>query len=313
MVDNYNSLISRISVAAGLSVEEIERRIEAKRAKLSGLVSKEGAAQIIAAELGINFDQEKMKISELVHGMRKANIVGKILEIYPIRQYNKNGKEGKVSNLLVGDESSTIKVVLWDTHHISLVESNKLNKDDIIEISNASVRNGELHLSSFADLKKSKEKLGEVVTGRTFSNKKFSEAKPGESFKVKAVIVNSFEPRYFEVCPECSKRVVDGECTAGHGKVEAKKRALLNIVLDDGTETIRCVLFGEMINKLGLSNEEIFSLEQFNLKKEAVLGEEKLFSGTLKSNTLYNTLEFTIEDVAELDPKELIKELEAKK
>ena len=68
-MDNYQLLVERISKASGLPIEEIERKIEAKRAKLSGLVSKEGACQIIAAELGINFDKERMKISELVQGM----------------------------------------------------------------------------------------------------------------------------------------------------------------------------------------------------------------------------------------------------
>ena len=92
-MDNYQQLITRISESAKLSIEEIERKIAAKRAKLSDLVSKEGAAQIVAAELGINFDQERMKISELVHGMRRANVIGKIIEVYPIREYNKNGKE----------------------------------------------------------------------------------------------------------------------------------------------------------------------------------------------------------------------------
>lgn len=313
MGDNYTQLISRISNASGLAAEEIERRIEAKRAKLSGLVSKEGAAQIVAAELGINFDQERMKISELVHGMRRANIIGKILEIYPVREYKKNGREGKVCNLLVGDESSTVKVVLWDTHHISLIETTKLNKGDVVEVSNANVRNGELQLSSFSDIKKSKEKLGDVVTSKAFTNKKIINAKPGDTLKTRAIIVNVFEPRYFEVCPECGKRAIEGECVGGHGKVQPKKRALINLILDDGSETIRCVLFGEMINKLGLTDEEIFSLEQFAIKKPSLLGEEKLFSGSIRANTLYNTVEFNVENIEDVNPQELIKELETKK
>ena len=52
---DYEDLVDLICEKSGLSREEIERRIEAKRAKLSGLISKEGAAQIIASELGIDF------------------------------------------------------------------------------------------------------------------------------------------------------------------------------------------------------------------------------------------------------------------
>src|SRR3989344_4157632 len=161
-MDNYVQLVERISNSSGLKGEEIERRVEAKRAKLSGLVSKEGAAQIVAAELGINFEKERMKISEIVQGMKRVNVLGKIVEVSPVRSYNKNGREGKVCNLLLADESSNVKVVLWDTNHIGLIESGKLKHGDSAEISNAQVRNGELHLSSFGDIKISNEKLDNV-------------------------------------------------------------------------------------------------------------------------------------------------------
>jgi ssDNA-binding replication factor A large subunit len=310
-MDNYSQLVERISKASGLSTEEIERKVEAKRAKLSGLVSKEGAAQIVAAELGINFEKERMKISELVQGMRRANILGKVIEISPVRSYTKGEREGKVCNLILADESSNAKVVLWDTNHISLVESGKLNVGDVLEISNGNVRNGEVHLSSFSDIKFSKEKLDNIAENKAFAAKKIIEAKPGQSMKIRAVIVQVFEPRYFEVCSECGKRAFEGECKI-HGKVEAKKRALLNIVLDDGSESIRCVLFGEQINKLGLTDEEIFSLEKFNEVRNKFLGEEKYFSGNVRSNALYNTTEFNIEQIEEVNPDALIKELEAK-
>ena len=55
---NYDRILMKIANSSGLGKEEVERRIEAKRAKLSGLISDEGAAQVIAAELGINFENE---------------------------------------------------------------------------------------------------------------------------------------------------------------------------------------------------------------------------------------------------------------
>jgi len=311
MGDNYSQLVSRIAEASVLDISEIERRVEAKKAKLSGLVSKEGAAQIVAAELGINFDQERSKISQIVHGMRRVNVIGKILEIFPIREFNKNGREGRVCSFRLGDDSANVRVILWDVHHITLIEQLKIKVEDVIEISNASYRNGEIHLGSFSDLKKSNEELKDVVVQTSYSERKLSDAKPGERFKTRAVIVNVFEPRYFEVCPECGKRVLDGKCV-NHGEVIGKKRAILSIVLDDGSENIRSVIFGDEIKKLGLSEEEIFSLELFAGKKNALLGEEKIFSGNLRSNQLYNTIEMNIENIVEINPQELINELESK-
>ncbi len=310
-MENYDKLVSRISSISGVEVDEINRKVEAKRAKLSGLVSKEGAAQIVAAELGINLDKELLKISELVNGMRRANVIGKVLDVSPIREFNKNGREGKVCNLVFADEGSNTRVVLWDTNHISLIESGKIKKGDVIEISNGNVRNGELHLGSFSDLKKSSEKMENVVEGKVYSSKGFGDAKAGESMKTRAVIVQMFEPRYFEVCPTCRKKAVEGKC-AEHGEVKSEKRALINVVLDDGNETLRSVMFGENINKLGLSNEEIFDLEKFASVKNNYLGEEKIFSGNLRANALYNTTEFVIDGVDEVNVEELVKELEAK-
>ena len=312
MVDNYQQLVQRISVSAKISVEDIEKRIEAKRAKLSGLVSKEGAAQIVAAELGINFDQERLKISELVHGMRRANIIGKVLEVYPIRDFKKGDREGRVCSFLLADDSSNIRAVLWDAHHIDLVEQGKVKKNDIVEISNGGIRNGEIHLGSFSDLKLSKEKLGKVVVEMAYAGRLLKDVKAGERFKTRAFIVQVFEPRYFKVCPECGKKVVEGKC-ANHGEVEGKKRALLNIVLDDGTETMRCVLFGEQINKLGLNDDEIFDLNVFNSSsKERLLGEERFFAGNVRQNSLYERIEMTVEDVRDLNVQELVRELEGR-
>ena len=71
-MQNYDVLLDKIAGASGVSREEIERKVEAKKAKLSGLISREGAAQIIAAELGVSFEDQDSKVNELVPGMRKV-------------------------------------------------------------------------------------------------------------------------------------------------------------------------------------------------------------------------------------------------
>ena len=156
-MENYEKLLERISRASGLEKEEINRKIEAKRAKLSGLISKEGAAQIVAAELGISFETERLKLSELVQGMKRANVIGKITKVFPIREFSKNDRSGKIGSFLLGDETSNVRVVLWDMNHINLIEKNEIMEGEFIEITNGSFRNGELHLSGFSDIKKSNE------------------------------------------------------------------------------------------------------------------------------------------------------------
>src|SRR3989344_7630793 len=155
MDPNYEIVVEKVARASGLDKEEIKRKIEAKKAKLSDLITYEGAAQIIAAELGINFENQNLKINELLPGMRKVNLVGKIINLFQVRTFkNKSGVESKVLNLAIADDTSNIKVVLWDTNHISLIESGEIKNGEIIQINNASMRDNELHLGSFSEFKK---------------------------------------------------------------------------------------------------------------------------------------------------------------
>ena len=297
---SYEKLLDKISKSSGLEKEEIERRIAAKRAKLSGLISPEGAAQVVAAELGISFDNEKMKIDELISGMRKVNIFGKVIKIFPSRTFVKNGKEGKVANFIMADETSNVKVVLWDTNHIDLIEKGEIGEDKVVEILNASTRGNELHLGSFSELKLSNEILGEVKRDKAFREKEISDFKLADNVSTRAFVVQVFEPKWFNVCSECKKKVVlEGEqfVCVEHGKVSADKRGLMNMVLDDGTETMKAVMFHDV-------------MQEFGENKEILLGREMIFSGDVRLNKFFNTPEFIIESAIEPELDEILKKLE---
>lgn len=307
-MQNYEQLVDMISRASGLMVEDIERRVEAKRAKLSGLISKEGAAQIVAAEIGINFEKQKVKISELMNGMRKANLLGKIIKLENIREFKKENREGKVANFLLADGTGNIKTVLWDTNHIALLEKGELKEGSVVEISGASVRNSELHLSSFSDIKPSQELIENVKMERDYLERRLKEIKIGESAKVRAFIVQSFEPRFFEICSECNGRArqeADGYLCVKHGKIAPVKRALINLVLDDGSENVRAILFSEQIEKLEINLERNFVEE-----KQKLLGREAFFSGTMRQNKLFNNNEFFVSEIEDIDIDKLILNLE---
>ena len=309
---NYQRILEKISKISGVDKEEIERKVEAKRAKLSGLISREGAAQVIAAELGINFDSEKLKINELLPGMRKVNVIGKIINLFPVRNFTtKKGDSSKVCNFILADETSNIKVVLWDTHHIELIEKNSVKEGSVVEIINATMRDSELHLGSFSEFKLSDEILEGVKTERVVKEKNISEFKSQDAASVRAFVVQNFEPRFFYVCPECRKKAnPDGEnfVCEQHGKIPAEKRALINIVLDDGTETIRAVLFHETLKDFGINAfDDVNLLAQ---QRENVLGKEMFFSGNVRINKFFNNPEFIVDSVREIDLDELIEKLE---
>ncbi len=296
-MDAYNSLVEKISKHSQLSVEEIEKKVDAKKSKLSGLISKEGAAQIVAAELGISFENEMIKINELTEGLRRANVIGKITRVFPVKEFSKNGRSGKFASFTLGDETSNTRVVLWDSNHVSLIESGNLSQGSVIEIRGASVKNGELHVSAFSDIKPSDKKFDSVKEIVAPASGNFADAKEGAFVNVRAFIVQTFEPRFFD-----SK------------KNEGEKGVLLNIVLDDGSASIRSVLFGDNIKRLlGVNDQELFSLEVLNSKRAELIGEEKIFTGNFKMNSFSNNLEFSVRNIEDFSIDTVIKELESGK
>jgi replication factor A1 len=312
MDGNYEKILERIAKSASLPKEEIERKVEAKRAKLSGLISKEGAAQVIAAELGISFDNEKFKIDELLPGMRKVNVVGKVIKLFPVRSFTRNNEEHKVANFILADDTSNIKIVLWDVNHIDLIEKGQVKEDVVVEILGASMRENEIHLGSFSEFKLSKEVIENVKTERVVKSKSIVDFKVSDSVSARAYVVQAFDPRFFYVCPECKKKATpegDKYNCAEHGAVTPEKRALINIVLDDGTGSIGSVLFHENLKLIGLTALEDES--KLSFQKEDLLGKEMVFSGNVRMNSYFNKPEFIVDKVDEINVDELIAGLEA--
>ncbi len=313
MSDNYDKVLERVVKVSGLDKEEIERRVEAKQSKLSGLISKEGALQVISAELGISFENEKSKIEELLPGMRKVNVVGKVIRLFPVRSFTtKKGEEGKVANLFIADDTSNIKVVLWDISHIDLIEKGMIAEDKSIEIIGGSMRDNEIHLGSFSELKSSDASFDNVITEKVAKEKNISDFGLSDNVKTRAFIVQVFEPKFFNVCSECKKKVTpEGEdfMCAEHGKVLPEKRALINIVLDDGTESMRSVIFHDKLSELGIT--ELDNPELLSQQKQNLLGKEMMFSGNVRRNNFFNNPELIIEGVSEVNLDELIGKLEA--
>ena len=324
---SYEKFLEKLAKSSDLDKEEIEKMVDAKQKKLSGLISLEGAVQIIASELGISFDNEKLKISELAPGMKKVNVVGKIISLSPVRAFerksgnfpsdnsqekNPGSLKGKVANFVVADETSNTRVVLWNEHHIDMIENEKIGIGSVVEILNASVRDNEIHLGSFSELKLSDESLLEVVIERAVKEKKIFDLKVSDNARVRAFIVQIFEPKFFNVCPECGKKVASengGFVCGQHNRINPEKRALINLVIDDGTESIRSVLFQEAIDSLGLGSQLDSGL---SLQRQNLAGKEMVFSGAIRMNNFFNEKEFIVNKADEVDIDELINALEKK-
>lgn len=78
----------------------------------------------------------------------EVNIIGRITRIPPIRTYERNGKNGKVTSLELQDGSGKINYTLWNMD-VDLIENLDLNEGDSVKILSAQSRerNGDISLS----------------------------------------------------------------------------------------------------------------------------------------------------------------------
>src|SRR3989344_1841653 len=114
----YEEIILKINEKTKMTTAELDDRVDKKLKQLSGLISKEGAAHIVANELGVKIFEPlsgKLQIKNILNGMRDVETVGKVLQVFDMKEFVSAKGAGKVASLEIGDETGTIRVVMWGT------------------------------------------------------------------------------------------------------------------------------------------------------------------------------------------------------
>ena len=107
----FETIISKIREKTGLTEEEIDNKITEKLKQLYGLISKEGAAHIVANELGIKLFESvsgRLEIKNIMPGMRNVETVGKVMQIFEAKGFITENRSGKVGSFILGDETGTV-------------------------------------------------------------------------------------------------------------------------------------------------------------------------------------------------------------
>jgi len=315
----------RISQKTGLSEDDINQKIKAKLKQLPGLISEEGAAHIVANELGVKlFDiGEKLQIKNILAGMRNVDVVGKVLQKYELREFNKENTSGKVANILIGDETGIVRVVLWNKQ-AELI--NQLKEGDVVKVRGGYVRenNGrkEVHLNDLSKLiinPPGVEVEVKPYAPQTFMRKQIADIKEDDAnVEILATIVQVFDINFFEVCPQCSKRVRlrdEGFACPTHGNVTPDFNYVLNLYLDDGSDNIRVVFWRQQIEELfSMDKPQIMAFKddpsKFEPLKTELLGNIIKVSGRANKNQNFDRIELVANKVDKSpDPDEEIKKL----
>ena len=314
----YEFIVGKIAAATNLSRQEIERKVELKLRELQDLISKEGAAHIIANELKVQlFDNSPkvLKVKDVTAGMNAITLTGRVLVVYEPRSFTSGQRTGRVLNLMIGDETGAVKVVCWDENLCG--DLSKLKLGDILKIKNAYTKENnsfsEVHLGGKAQIlvNPEGESVGEVrsigvlpVTKR----KQIKDLLENDLVEVFGTVVQVYEPKFYNACPVCKKKVFPQESSffcQEHGVVIANQVPIVNFFFDDGTGSIRAVCFREHAEKI-LGKD--FVIGSSSVK--TIGGKQLLLRGKVVSNAMFNRTEFVVSAVEDPDPEKLIVEME---
>ncbi|OGI15892.1 hypothetical protein A3K63_00830 [Candidatus Micrarchaeota archaeon RBG_16_49_10] len=313
----YEEMMDGLKEKSGLSKKELDKKVSQKYEELGGLVSMEGAAHLVARELGINLlvKKRKLKISDLKDGMKSVDITGRVSMITEPREFSrKDGTKGKVSNIFVSDGAGSIRIPLWDKQVDDL--KGKIQEGEVISISNGLVKinnfgNIELRVSTFSKIEKVQDDGSipfEKPNARPLAVETDINMIKEGFFSVKGNIVQLFKINFtYKMCPKCRMKIEEEDCPE-HGKVKPETNMLVSAVIDDGTGNLRVVFFREQAKRLsGIEPNVLSDLGQdaaYDALKKAVLGRDVVVSGRVQRNKLFENLEIVANDVQEINPVE---------
>ncbi len=130
-----------------ISAEDVRDLIDEKKRKIgAGYLTDQGALFLVAADLGISFENNQSNltsIKDLYIGANDVNLSARVINIYPVRKYTRRDTNEEVKNrtLTIYDKESSIKVRLWD-QHVSFPEDYNLKPGELIKISHGYTKSG---------------------------------------------------------------------------------------------------------------------------------------------------------------------------
>jgi ssDNA-binding replication factor A large subunit len=327
-------ILNQLEKQSSTPRKELMEMINKKQRSMSGLVSPEGAAYLVARDLGVMLSDStrKIEIKNVISGMKKVNIIGRIFRISSLVDFKKqDGSSGKVVNIFIGDLTGYLRVPLWN-EQAKLVEDEMIKLGDIIQIFNGMARENtfgdiEVSIGKYGTIRQFEESIDlpsvEQMAKRYFSlvpeRTSIKDLVPG-NFEIRGVVIDVFKSNFiFNTCSICGGTVEGSRCLE-HGEVECNPVLVFSCVVDDGTGDMRVVFFRDLAAKvLGVTAGEMKNLEldeRYKLVGEKIIGKEFVLIGKVKKNKMFDRIEMVVNDCKDLnaleESKKLAEEIESR-
>jgi replication factor A1 len=138
-MSSTEDIIKRIlALKPQLTREAVERLIDEERAKAAGLLTEEAAAHLVSSNLGLNGAGErieaKLRIGDLTSGLSDVSLTGRVIHVFSAHTFSRrDGREGKVLRMLIGDDTGSVATVFWD-EKADHVAASKITPGKIVRI-----------------------------------------------------------------------------------------------------------------------------------------------------------------------------------
>ena len=257
-----DEIIRTIANESGLEEGGLQERIREKQEELGGLVTPEGAAHIVANEIGINLVKgasttPSLKIENIIPSMNSVDVVGRVSRVFPSREFDrKDGSKGRVCSIILLDDTGSIRIVFWDKD-VTLVEGGEIEEGKLLKIRGGYSKEDragepEVHLGMRAriipDPKDANEEDFPTAENR---NRKISALKEGDtSVDVVFKVLRIYETREFE-------------------RKDRTKGKVVNLVIGDETGSTKLVLWDkdtELVEKSLLKEGDTIKVQKGYVK-----------------------------------------------
>lgn len=299
---SLDEIVEKIAKKSKLTKKEVNAMIENKMSEFDGMVSRTGAALVVARENNVDMNMKtpsrELRINELEPQMGNVSFFAKVLSVYPVNEFRTEKGEGRVQNVLLGDETGKIRMSFWNDEVLKIKD---LKEEDVILVENPWIiadnrGNPEVRLGKGGTFTKADKEIASESKKTSLEN--ISE---GDVVSVSATVVEvNDRALIYNFCPECRERLFGGECST-HGVVEPDKMLIVSCLVDDGTRSVNAVFFRDAAEKLlgksaGKVADELKDKETADVTGKIVSKRFRI-DGRIRLSKFSGELEIVVSDV----------------
>ncbi|MEW5955933.1 MAG: OB-fold nucleic acid binding domain-containing protein [Candidatus Micrarchaeota archaeon] len=147
--------------------QELAAKIAEKQEKFAGLLAEDAALELLARENGMDVKKPEPapQFTPLasVEAGTTANVRVRVLHVFALKRFEKNGRKGKVCNVSIADDSCSATLVLWGR---DCAAAESLERNDWVEVTDGIVKNKnplEIHSALLTQVKRVGEAKPQVT------------------------------------------------------------------------------------------------------------------------------------------------------